>query len=151
MTKQNKKGFTLIEVLVVVLIIGILTSIALPQYTKSVEKSRAMKGVAALKDILTAQQAYYTTYGKYAEDLSELDVDVPIPDGFEIAVQSISRLVIQSNKYRYTLNLYYDGLNEENYAYCFAQTTFPQAVALCQSISTGDYNHEETKKRYYIF
>ena len=150
MTKQNKKGFTLIEVLVVVLIIGILTSIALPQYTKSVEKSRAMKAVSALKDILTAQQAYYTTYGKYAEDLSELDVDVPIPDGFEIAVQSISRLVIRS-KYQYTLNLHYGGLNETNFAYCYARTAYPQAVALCQSISTGDYNHEETEKRYYIF
>ncbi len=49
-----KSAFTLIELLVVVLIIGILASIALPQYQKAVEKSRVSEANLILKSIVDA-------------------------------------------------------------------------------------------------
>ena len=73
--ERQLSGFTLIELLVVVLIIGILAAVALPQYQKSVEKSRAAQVMGALKTIHQAQQAYFLANGKYATDFSELDVD----------------------------------------------------------------------------
>ena len=50
-----KKGFTLIELLVVVLIIGILSAVALPQYEKTVEKSRATEAETILRSMRDAQ------------------------------------------------------------------------------------------------
>ncbi|MBR5151411.1 MAG: prepilin-type N-terminal cleavage/methylation domain-containing protein, partial [Elusimicrobiaceae bacterium] len=43
------KGFTLVELLIVVVIVGVLVAVALPKYQRSVERGRAMLGVANLR------------------------------------------------------------------------------------------------------
>ncbi|MGB2579955.1 prepilin-type N-terminal cleavage/methylation domain-containing protein [Elusimicrobium simillimum] len=72
----NRKGFTLIELLVVVLIIGILAAIALPQYTKAVERSRAAQLQILVKNITDAQKRYYLANSVYATSFEELDLEL---------------------------------------------------------------------------
>ncbi len=73
----KKKGFTLIEMLVVVLIIGILAAIAFPQYEKAVEKSHAAEALMIVRTIADAEKVYYLATGKYTSNLAALDFSVP--------------------------------------------------------------------------
>ena len=73
----KKSGFTLIELLVVVLIIGILAAIALPQYRKAVNKSKASQAYVTGKALLKAQQVFYQAYGYYTDDMNLLDINQP--------------------------------------------------------------------------
>ena len=72
---KNEQAFTLIELLVVVLIIGILAAVALPQYQRAVDKSRAMKYIQVLHGIQRVLDVYYLANGSYTYDLTSLDVD----------------------------------------------------------------------------
>lgn len=72
-----KKGFTLVELLVVVLIVGILSAAALPQYQKAVAKSRFSQLATAGKSLKDAMELYYMANGSYPWRWSELDVEYP--------------------------------------------------------------------------
>lgn len=61
-----KKGFTLIELIVVIIIVGILASIGMTQYTKVVEKGRAAEARMILGSLRTAEIANYEEYSAYA-------------------------------------------------------------------------------------
>lgn len=75
MKNEKNAAFTLIELLVVVLIIGILATIAVPQYNKAVIKARLSEGIVILNALEKAQEEYKMANGDYADlsDLGELD------------------------------------------------------------------------------
>ena len=75
--RLDTKAFTLIELLVVVLVIGILAAIALPQYQKAVEKSRAAQALTLLKTVGNAFEAHHQANGEWATSFDELAVDIP--------------------------------------------------------------------------
>lgn len=70
--KRNNKGFTLIELMIVVAIIGILAAIAIPQFAKMRQKGQNAAATSALGNLKTAQEAYYLENDIYADPIGNL-------------------------------------------------------------------------------
>ena len=78
--KNLKQGFTLLELLVVVLIIGILASIALPQYEMAVTKAKVASILPLMRRWKDALQEYKLQHGDYRDENDD------IPDGATLGV-----------------------------------------------------------------
>jgi len=73
----TKSGFTMLELLMVVIIIGILATLALPQYMGFIEKARSTEAISTMGTIRTAQNLYKLETGTYSPDASNLAITVP--------------------------------------------------------------------------
>ncbi len=78
-----RRGFTLVELAVVIVIIGVLAAFGVPKFLNSVERSKASEAVAYLSAIRTAQERYIAKEGIYATAISALDITVPDPKYFD--------------------------------------------------------------------
>lgn len=67
-TKLCSKGFTLIELMIVIVIVGIIASIALPIYNESIRKSKRSEGVAALANYAQRFERCFTESFSYTGD-----------------------------------------------------------------------------------
>ena len=75
--KKNKKtkGFTLVELVIAVLIIGVIGAISMPMYFRAVEKSRATEAFSVLGSIAKAQQRTKLATNEFTDKLAELDIN----------------------------------------------------------------------------
>src|SRR5262252_3889601 len=70
--QRRRRGFSLIELLIVIAIILIIITIALPRLSRARMYSQETAAIAAIRTIHTAQVQYYSQFGKYAASLTEL-------------------------------------------------------------------------------
>jgi type IV pilus assembly protein PilA len=69
---SNEKGFTLIELMIVIAIIGILAAIAIPQFSAYRQRSYNSAAEADLRNAATAQEAYFVDNSTYCSSTSTL-------------------------------------------------------------------------------
>src|SRR5436309_14721317 len=70
--KRIAKGFTLIELMIVVAIIGILAAIAIPNFIKFQARSKQSEAKANLKAIYTAEKAYFQEKDTYSNEVGRI-------------------------------------------------------------------------------
>ncbi len=73
--QKRKAGFTLLELLMVVIIIAILASLALPQYLRTVAKARRSEALNVLATIRSAEQRYKAQFSLFSDAFGPLDID----------------------------------------------------------------------------
>jgi type IV pilus assembly protein PilE len=77
--KNSKKGLTLIELLIVVVIVGILSAIAIPMYTNYMVRARRADAKTALEQVRAAQEMWRAERGTYSDDPAELQTTMSAP------------------------------------------------------------------------
>ncbi len=93
----GREGFTLLELVVAVVIIGLLVSFAVPRFTKTIESAKNKEAITALRLLRTAERMYYIDY----------DVYYPSGGGTESDLDKINQdlnLALESADWTYSVN-----------------------------------------------
>lgn len=103
--RNNLKSFSLLEILIAVIIVGIIASLGLANYQLSVEKARAKEVERILLDVVTAQKRYQVEHdGVYATTQSELGYTINSSMGglnVNLAMLNLSATALGIAAYRY--------------------------------------------------
>src|SRR5271168_350323 len=70
--RENRRGFSLIELLIVIAIILVIVTIAVPQYNKQMMSAHETAAIQAIQTIHAVETQYYSQFGRYAVSLAEL-------------------------------------------------------------------------------
>ncbi len=73
---HNRKGFTLIELMIVVVIIGILAALAIPRFMQATTKSKQSEAKQILKQVYTMERAFRQETGAYSLNLNAIGVEI---------------------------------------------------------------------------
>jgi len=79
---SSRRGFSLVELAVVVIIIGVLAAFGVPRFRDSVERAKASEAVSFLSSIRSAQERYQARTGVYASKVGDLDIAMQAPKYF---------------------------------------------------------------------
>ncbi len=122
------KGFSLIELLTVVIIVGILAAVAMPQYQKAIEKSRVTEALSLGRSIVDSQNRALEGFIGVAELNSREWLDIQLPGGswstdttfntknFSYTLQTDGVFISRSGgNISYNLRLYNNEGNGEDY------------------------------------
>jgi type II secretion system protein G len=123
--RRGIRGFTFVEVVAVVAIIGVLVAIIIPQVTKTIAKGRDARRMADIKSIASALQAYYMDNSAY-------------PDAASLTKSTDSNFLSALSSGGYLAQVPKDPKNDSTYYYCY------------QKFSAGTYSAPSARGPYVL-
>jgi prepilin-type N-terminal cleavage/methylation domain-containing protein len=123
---RNRKGFTLVELAVVIVIIGVLAAFGVPKFLKSVERSKAAEAFQYLASVRSAEERYIAKEGVYTSTITDLDMVQSAPkyfatgtaltatqasDGSSSWTMTLKRVLATSSYGEYTVTFTQDGFD----------------------------------------
>ena len=91
---MNHKGFTLIELMIVVAIIGILAAVAIPQYQNYVARSQAAEGFSLAGGLKTAVAEYHNILGVFPDGTPDAHSAIGIEDSGDITGEYVTGVTV---------------------------------------------------------
>ena len=126
-SKLKSSGFTLVELAVVIVIIGVLAAFAVPKFRDAVERSKAAESFNYLSSVRAAQERYHARQGTYAASVTMLDIKFSSPKYFTVGdiapggtgnledswTQTLTRVGASAGYGAYTVTFTDDGFNSD--------------------------------------
>ena len=131
----RRTGFSLVELSVVVIIIGVLAAFGIPRMLKSVERSKASESFKYLAAVRAAQERYQAREGTYASLLTDLDMEQSAPKYFTVGL--VAAGVTMSLEDSWTLTLTRQGASAGYGAYTvvFTEEGYDSVASSIQALA----------------
>lgn len=110
---MKNKGFTLIELMIVVAIIGILAMIAMPSYQDYTKRTYVTEGILLASPVKDAITEYYATKGKLPENTSDIGMSYQTKGGLQVAPLG-GKMATSLSLYHKVIYIYFDRKLQEH-------------------------------------
>lgn len=125
--RMTRAGFSLVELAVLAVLIGVLAAFAMPRFRASVERAKAAEAFNYLAAVQAAQERHHSRQSTYADDLCDLDIKLTTPEYFIVGsigagrtgdledswTLSLTRSGASASYGQYTVTFNEEGFDEE--------------------------------------